>query len=134
MTQNRSISWLSTKKSKPNINQVNCNNSSYVCAHYYHCFSTEYHRTGVTIFLSMLRCCLLEGKGKLAITQRMHSNKEHTKTSTQKHVHQTQFFVCIRFCYKNTTKTTTTTTRPFNGPLSGTTQDSQYQKGKTNLE
>jgi len=28
----------------------------------------------------------------------------------------------------------TTTTHPFNGPLSGTTQVSQYQKGKTNLD
>jgi len=27
-----------------------------------------------------------------------------------------------------------THTNPFNGPLSGTTQVSQYQKGKTNLE
>ena len=25
-------------------------------------------------------------------------------------------------------------TRPFNGPFSGTTQVSQYQKGKTNLD
>ena len=30
-----------------------------------------------------------------------------------------------------TTTTTTTTLHPFNGPLSGTTQVSRYQKGKT---
>ena len=30
--------------------------------------------------------------------------------------------------------TTTTTLHPFNGPLSGTTQVSQYKKGKTNLD
>ena len=29
---------------------------------------------------------------------------------------------------------TTTTTHPFNGPFSGTTRVSQYQKGKTNLD
>ena len=32
-----------------------------------------------------------------------------------------------------TVKTTTTTPHPFNGPFSGTTQVSRYQKGKTNL-
>jgi len=31
-------------------------------------------------------------------------------------------------------ETTTTTLHPFNGPLSGTTWVSQYQRGKTNLE
>ena len=30
--------------------------------------------------------------------------------------------------------TSNTHTHPFNGPLSGTTQVSQYQKGKTNLD
>jgi len=30
--------------------------------------------------------------------------------------------------------TTVTTLHPFNGPLSGTTQVSRYQKGKTNLD
>jgi len=33
------------------------------------------------------------------------------------------------FCKQNNTHT-----RPFNGPLSGTTQVSRYQKGKTNLD
>jgi len=32
------------------------------------------------------------------------------------------------------TVTTHTHTHPFNGPFSGTTQVSQYQKGKTNLD
>ena len=46
--------------------------------------------------------------------------------------------------YRITTTTTTTqhegnyyyytTLHPFNGPLSGTTQVSRYQKGKTNLD
>jgi len=48
--------------------------------------------------------------------------------------------------YRITTTTTTTTTQhegnyyynttlhPFNGPLSGTTQVSRYQEGKTNLD
>jgi len=48
--------------------------------------------------------------------------------------------------YRITTTTATTTTQhegnyyyyttlhPFNGPLSGTTQVSRYQKGKTNLD
>jgi len=31
-------------------------------------------------------------------------------------------------------KPTVTPTHPFNGPFSGTTQVSQYQKGKTNLD
>ena len=37
--------------------------------------------------------------------------------------------------FKNITNITTHThTHPFNGPLSGTTRVSQYQKGKTNLD
>ena len=35
---------------------------------------------------------------------------------------------------KLTTTTTTTTLHPFNGPFSGTTGVSRYQKGKTNLD
>ena len=37
-------------------------------------------------------------------------------------------------CHCNTHTHTRTHTHPFNGPLSGTTQVSQYQKGKTNLD
>jgi len=35
----------------------------------------------------------------------------------------------VATCHQNITHT-----HPFNGPLSGTTQVSQYQKGKTNLD
>ena len=35
---------------------------------------------------------------------------------------------------ENSTLVTTTHTHPFNGPFSGTTQVSRYQKGKTNLD
>jgi len=36
--------------------------------------------------------------------------------------------------FKEITTTDNTHTHPFNGPLSGTTWVSQYQKGKTNLD
>jgi len=51
--------------------------------------------------------------------------------------------VCVCVCAKNVSKMTYSQTRlsryhthtpSFNGPLSGTTQMSQYQKGKTNLD
>jgi len=35
---------------------------------------------------------------------------------------------------RNATTTTTTHTHTFNGPLSGTTRVSRYQKGETNLD
>ena len=42
------------------------------------------------------------------------------------------WFLAWRFC--STCHTSHTHTHPFNGPFSGTTQVSQYQKGKTNLD
>ena len=44
-----------------------------------------------------------------------------------------QLLHCCRNCLACYTHTHTHT-HPFNGPLSGTTQVSQYQKGKTNLD
>jgi len=38
----------------------------------------------------------------------------------------------MQYCY--TALTQHTHTHPFNGPFSGTTQVSRYQKGKTNLD
>ena len=43
-------------------------------------------------------------------------------------------YAIIRVAIKKFCKHTHTHTHPFNGPLSGTTQVSRYQKGKTNLD
>jgi len=48
-----------------------------------------------------------------------------------------QIIVALAFLYQLHSHTHTVSlihTHPFNGPLSGTTQVSQYQKGKTNLD
>jgi len=45
-----------------------------------------------------------------------------------------QHFVFVRRLYLTLTSLAHTHTLPFNGPFSGTTQVSQYQKGKTNLD
>ena len=62
----------------------------------------------------------------------------HTGTRSYKHTHVTDtkiqpgsFRRRLDFNYKQTNYTHT---HPFNGPLSGTTRVSQYQKGKTNLD
>ena len=44
---------------------------------------------------------------------------------------RTNFLLCAPFLILDRTHTQT---HPFNGPFSGTTQVSQYQKGKTNLD
>ena len=38
------------------------------------------------------------------------------------------------WCLINSSEHTHTHTQPFNGPLAGTTWESRYQKGKTNLD
>jgi len=46
-------------------------------------------------------------------------------------------YVCVCVCVifiRCDRRTSDTHTHPFNGPLSGTTQVSRYQKGKTNLD
>jgi len=48
-----------------------------------------------------------------------------------------QIIIALAFLYQLHSHTHTVSvihTHPFNGPLSGTTQVSQYQKGKTNLD
>jgi len=49
-------------------------------------------------------------------------------------VHPNCLIRTFYFVIFNILTTTTTTLHPFNGPFSGTTQVSQYQKGKTNLD
>jgi len=44
------------------------------------------------------------------------------------------FHFCCQSCVSKYHTHTHTHTHPFNGPLSGTTQVSRYQKGKTNLD
>jgi len=50
------------------------------------------------------------------------------------HQLQTRVQLCFTNTYTSTTIQKHTHTHPFNGPFSGTTQVSRYQKGKTNLD
>ena len=65
---------------------------------------------------SLLRCCLLEeGVRKRSLNECSSCTcYSHTQTHTHRPTH--------------------THTHPFNGPFTGTTQVSRYQKGKTNLD
>jgi len=69
------------------------------------------------------------GAGLMALTLCTYLKQMHRPTtSTAQHT-------LITFCSVHAKQTAIHThTHPFNGPLSGTTRVSQYQKGKTNLD
>ena len=69
------------------------------------------------------------GAGLMALTLCTYLKQMHRPTtSTAQHA-------LITFCSVHAKQTAIHThTHPFNGPLSGTTRVSQYQKGKTNLD
>jgi len=57
-----------------------------------------------------------------------------TSLQTDNHASTPPLRFYISCCPNNSVKVLKAHTHPFNGPFSGTTQVSQYQKGKTNLD
>ena len=76
-----------------------------------------------------MQCC---ASAVLIMTQCLCLSVSVTNRVLSSWLDRLSWFLAWRFC--STCHTSHTHTHPFNGPFSGTTQVSQYQKGKTNLD
>jgi len=84
---------------------------------YYLCYKISLYSTFVKIYICMI---IFNLKGKVWMVLKMPLNPQNTKN-----LYRYSLFYCNVVWYKVHTHT-----HPFNGPLSGTTRVSQYQKGK----